>query len=376
MRIGIITFHRAINYGACLQAYALKQALLDLNVQAEVIDYRSKMMEKSYYSPIHTWEPIKTNIKNILTWKVQNKRNQVFAPFFNDYISSEKNKIISDPSKLSTLNNEFDAFISGSDQVWNLRCSYGDLAYLLDFVDNKKKKYSYAASFGYFKKEDFENETYKRLISDFAFRSVRETTGIEIVTKLLDGKCENTAQHIDPTFLLGLEKWKKLLRPIDYGEKYVLVYSLTMPPKMIELAEKISRHYGLKLKIITLNNLYTLQSKYDVIIASPEEFLSYMFSAEYVLTNSFHGTAFSIIFNKKFRILLNRNPQHDNGRLLDLLKVVGINSSIVNDNLDDLNFYPVDYCHVNKNVSDLRQEALKYLKWVLGEIDETYIRKA
>ena len=375
MKVGIITFHRAINYGAILQAYALKQTMLDLGAEATIIDYRSRLIEKSYYYPIHSWESIKTNIKNLLVWNVQIKRNQAFANFFNKYIFEGEDKIVYNGDSLKKIENMYDIFISGSDQVWNLRCNYGDMAYLLGFVSNKKKKFSYAASFGYVMNEDYKNTIYKKYISEFSFRSVRESIGIEIVTKLLDGNCENTAQHIDPTFLLGLEKWKTLFKPIQDNDNYILIYSLTMPPKMIELAEKISNQYGLKIKIITLNNLFTLRTKHEIIIATPEEFLSYIYHAKYVLTNSFHGTAFAIIFNKKFKVLMNRNPQHDNGRLLDLLKVTGIGNNVVDDDTCNMEFFQIDYIKVNKKICDLRRNSLEYLRWILGGMDETYIRE-
>lgn len=366
MKIGIITFHRAINYGAYLQAYALKQVLMDLSAQVDIIDYRSKKIERSYYSPIHSWESIKTNIKNIVTWKAQSKRNQAFAPFFDKYIFSGENKIIYSSDKLKEISNQYDAFISGSDQVWNLRCNTGDMAYLLDFVKEKKKKFSYAASFGYVIEDDYRNSLYKNLISEFEFKSVREQKGIDVIYKLLGSKCGNIAKHIDPTFLIGLDQWKKFVKPIDQKNKYVLVYSLTMPPKMLEYAEQVAEANHLEVVIITLNNLFTLTTKHKVITASPEQFLSYINFAECILTNSFHGTAFSIIFRKKFRVLLNRNPQHDNGRILDLLNTLDLSSTIIDESDQVIDFRLIDYEIVDGHLQKLRQQALDYLNWILG----------
>ena len=264
----------------------------------------------------------------------------------------------------------YDAFISGSDQVWNLRCMNNDMSYLLNFVRDNKKKYSYAASLGYVMEDDYSNKEYQRLISEFKYKSIREKRGIESVNRLLGGSDPTIGQHIDPTFLLGVDEWKKVACDVKTDSKYILVYSLTMPPKMIEYAKKLSKETGLGLKIITLNNLYSLTAGENVVIASPDEFLGYIDKAEYVITNSFHGTAFSIIFNKRFKVLLNRNPQHDNGRLLDLLSSLDIDSVLINDDSNDFLFEEINYEEVNKRIEANKQQSVSYLKSIIGDNNE------
>lgn len=366
-KIGILTFHRAINYGACLQAYALKKALNELGADADVIDYRCDFLEKFYHKPIHKGESIKSTVKNILTWDIQKKRNRQFAGFFNKYLYNGDKEVFSTKEDLKSLNKKYDIFITGSDQVWNPGCNTGDLSYLLDFVDDNNKKYSYSASFGYFTDENIKDKAYKSLISDYKCISVREKKGEKIAAELTDNASPlKIRRDIDPTFLLNSSQWHEIMPKINKG-KYVFVYSLTMPPKLISYAEDFARKNNLELICFTLNNLYTKTTKNKVITGTPEEFLSYINKAEYVITNSFHGTAFSIIFNKKFCVIKNRNPQHDNSRLFDLLESLDISDCIIKDDAKELSFPQIDYSKVNDKLDNLRQDSVNYLEELIGD---------
>ena len=366
-KIGILTFHRAINYGACLQAYALKKALSDLGADADVIDYRCDFLEKFYHKPIRKGESVKTTVKNILTWYVQKERNRQFEGFFNKYLYNGEKEVISTKQELKGLNGKYDIFITGSDQVWNPGCNTGDLSYLLDFVDDNNKKYSYSASFGYFTDENIKDKAYKSLISDYECISVREKKGEKIAAELTDNAQPlKIRRDIDPTFLLNSSQWHEIMPKNNKG-KYVFVYSLTMPPKLISYAEDFARKNNLELICFTLNNLFTKTTKNKVITGTPEEFLSCIENAEYVITNSFHGTAFSIIFNKRFCVIKNRNPQHDNSRLFDLLESLDISDCIIKDDAKELSFPQIDYSQVNDKLDNLRKDSVNYLKELVGD---------
>ena len=366
-KIGILTFHRAINYGACLQAYALKRVLTNLGADADVIDYRSDFLEKYYRKAVHKGESLKSTVKNILTWDIQKERNRQFEGFFNRYLYNGEKEVIGTKEELKGINEKYDIFITGSDQVWNPGCNTGDMSFLLDFVDDNNKKYSYSASFGYFTEENLRDKAYKSLISDYKCISVREKKGEEIAAELTDNAQPlKIRRDIDPTFLLNTSQWHEIMPKINKG-KYVFVYSLTMPKKLISYAEDFARKNNLELICFTLNNLFTKTTKNKVITGTPEEFLSYLNNAEYVITNSFHGTAFSIIFNKKFCVIKNSHPQHDNGRLINILESLGISDCVVKDDATELSFPRIDYSSVNDKLDNLRKDSVNYLKELVGD---------
>lgn len=361
-KVGIITFHRAVNYGACLQTYALKEALSNLGVNVEIIDYRSSDVEGIYRQAIRKGAGIKTILKNMLTWSVQKRRNQAFLLFLENYVLRKGAKSFYQPEELEALNQEYDIFISGSDQVWSPLCTANDKTYMLDFVKDESKKYSYAASFGVVDEQYLCNEEIRQLLQSYAFLSVREQKGLEIIHSMLgENVKKNTAQHIDPTFLLEKDKWTTLTRSVE-KDKYVFIYSLSMPSEVIEYAEKVAAEKHLQVKCFTLNNLYAMLHPTKVINGSPLDFLSYIANAEYVVTNSFHGTAFSIIFNKNFSVVKNVNPNHDNSRLTNILNMLGLEDRLVVENEVFHSLKPINYARINQRVMMMRHESMEYLK--------------
>ena len=179
MNFGIITFHRAVNYGAVLQTYALQEALRNLNIDSEVIDYRDNIIDnrfKFFYD-----KSLKKLVKDFIYFPIFYRKNKKFEKFIEGNIVTTK-KIIRNCDELNQLK-EFDQYITGSDQVWNYRLTNWDEAYFLDFVKDNKKKNSYAASFGMNEIPKKEQEKYKSLLSQFNHISVREENGIEIIHK-------------------------------------------------------------------------------------------------------------------------------------------------------------------------------------------------
>ncbi len=147
-RIGILTFHRAINYGACLQAYALKKYIKDQGNECDIIDYHCPAIE-DFYNRVFLWEDsFKTKIKKVLTWSIQKKRNIRFKQFIEKNLLDAKFGDGYNKNNISETNELYDSFITGSDQVWSPFCTGGDLTYFLDFVKDSIKCNSYAACVG------------------------------------------------------------------------------------------------------------------------------------------------------------------------------------------------------------------------------------
>ena len=361
MKVGIITIHRASNYGAVLQAYALREFIKELGYDAELVDYRCASIEEMYTNMFGSMFSLKSKIKNILTWSVQKNRNKKFEYFINNDLNCTDATSCYKKEQLEECNDKYDVFISGSDQIWNPFCTGEDKHYFLDFVKDNKKKYSYAASFGTAKKAFIDHPLYRKLLGMYQCISVREKNGKDVVREMT-GK--DALVHLDPTFLLNREKWIEKANTIEVkNEKpYVLVYSIAMPKSIQKIAVDYAEKNNMDVRYITLSNLFTVKNSKKTITCSPVEFLSYIMHAECVVTNSFHGIAFSIIFNKKFCVEKNANPNHDNSRLENILGCLGLeNRFVTNGNIDEIN-QDIDYTIVNQKISDMRKLSVDYIK--------------
>ncbi|RGF78459.1 polysaccharide pyruvyl transferase family protein [Ruminococcus sp. OF03-6AA] len=228
--------------------------------------------------------------------KTHIRKKREFYRFLNQNvrISTE----VYDKFNIDKANLRYDKFITGSDQVFNFACTDFDKTYFLQFVKNCDNKLSYAASFGMKEIPDSYVNDYKSLLSTFSELSIRENAGQQIVKKLT-GK--DSELSVDPVFLLTAEEWEKLAKKPKL-KNYILIYKLNTSNLIFDFARKLSKLTGRK--IVALNFDVVDQMKTPdikgVYSASVEEFLGYVKYADYVVTNSFHGTAFSVIFIKIF----------------------------------------------------------------------------
>jgi len=370
MKIGILTFHRAVNYGACLQAYALKRYLEKKDIEAYIIDYRCKFIEDLYTNPFCKEFSFKSKIRNILTWHVQKKRNAAFDEFITQYLGCNERTSLFSKDELSNIEKKFDGIIVGSDQVWSTLCTGNDTAYYLDFVTDNKKKFSYAASFGVVSEDYYDNDQIKKLLSEFSALSVREKIGCEVLKKMVG---REAIVCLDPTFLLGKNDWEELIHPVKES-KYIFVYSLSMPEALVNYAEEMAKRKNLKVIYFTLSNLFTLRKSKEVINGMPTDFVSYIANAEYVITNSFHGTAFAIIFNKELTVFKNANKNHDNSRLENIMSIAGIEDRLLKEG--EMTFFDnrIDYEIVNGNLEFEVNKSKKYLEQIIDNIGEGEIK--
>lgn len=358
MKVGIITFHRAINYGAVLQAYALKKKIDELGNVTKVINYIN-LKEKEAGKVIKT-NSLKSFVGSLLKLKFFRQKNKKFIMFRNKYLNLTPE--IKNKDMLKKMDREFDVFFTGSDQVWNYNITDGDMAYLLDFASNNKKN-SYAASFGVTDIDEKYKKIYKRLLEDFSNISVREEIGKTIVNKLCN---KNAYTVLDPTLLLDSIEWKKIAKS-SKENKYILIYLLTYSERIYKLAERLSNDFGLKIIVIAVDiKTFKFSRKYKYYLsAGPEEFLGLFMNAEYIITNSFHGTVFSLIFNKKL-IVDYLNDKGKNIRLENILQLFKLEDRVLReDNYLSL-CKDIDYEMVNKALSIEREKSIKYLKNVFN----------
>lgn len=358
MKVGIITFNRAINYGAVLQSYALKNKIVSLGHKCEILNYCCKEVEK-VASPFY----IKSKSpKDILIFLMQIgmriTKNKKFRRFAENYLDVSDKVLTSE--NIGEYTKDFDLLITGSDQVWNYEITGLDENYFLKFAGKNTKTASYAASFGVSEIPDEYKEKYRELISNIQVLSVREEAGYKLVNELVGREAEIS---IDPVFLPEREQWKKITAPIQDSEDYILVYSINKAD-CYKIAEKVSERTGLKIVGLQTPMSNTVKCK-AIRKESPEEFLSWLSNAKYIITDSFHGTAFSIIFNKQFVLCGGGEGTHRLSRQQTLLEKTGLTNRVCDLTSFEKLYEQIDYAQVNEKVAMLRKSATDYLDSLL-----------
>lgn len=316
MKFGIMTFSRANNYGAVLQAYALRKKLQDKGQESQLINYRCKSIDAMHaFKKFNKKRTFGQNWDNFLWNVVFYPRMLAFDRFREDLQTGEYW-----PETIRQANEQFDCFITGSDQVFNLKLTGGDPAYFLDFVSDEKVRAAYAVSMGDYLDEY--DEVYKTNIPKFDLLSFREKTGSDTVESRLGVPSEVVP---DPVLMYTGEEWVKMLGIEKKTPKkpYLCVYALNEKPELFAAAEKIAKEKGLEIHII--NRTVKCAGKGDkyLRIIDPKEFVEEIYNADYVVTPSFHGTVFAIVLGKPFTVTtISALPE----RILDLLNELGISS--------------------------------------------------
>lgn len=370
MKIGIMTFHKACNMGAVLQAYALCQTINNIGSKCEIIDYKCKHIYNTYKWPFLKDDRLLRIIKTIFTCGIVSHRNRNFKRFVKKYIKLSKHEYLC-RDELSDCLGQYDRFIVGSDQVWSNYCADFDPAYFLDFVpDEHGRKYSYAASFGFDTIPDELKEEYYVRLHGFDRISVRETSAARIIKELV-GK--NTVISLDPTLLLNGEQWIHLSTKIKEHD-YILVYYVEATEKVKVYARQLAQRTGYRIICVHSNRsakslLCVGKSNRGIHVKSTcsvEDYLGLFQNAKYVLTNSFHGTAFSILFHKQFLTLLQLENGKLNIRAKELIASLGLENRELTDvgmkNIDKLILWEL----VENKLSQMRTESLTYLKEICG----------
>ena len=359
--IGILTFFRSENYGAVLQSFALRYSIQKKGGKAQLINYKirySKIPKLRKF--IHLlW------LYACVFWGRRRRINRI-NKFIVEYIGvdgKEYSSLYSIPEI-----KRYKKLIVGSDQVWNTDIS-NDACLRLDFACPGQEKYSYAASFGKSSLDENEKVMFKKSLSDFNAISVRELTAKKIVNDLgYKAECV-----LDPTLLLSGEEWKGVIENSSsvkhINDKYVFCYLLqgnNLNKTIISKAKSYAKKRNLKLVVVGQRDYYSLKfwdsTKYDN-TSGPIEFLQYLYFAQCVFTNSFHGTCFSIIFQKQFYTFLKEGNER-NSRILDLLSLLGLEGRCVYGNMIDP--APIDYGHVSKNLERQKAVSLLFLSRIIS----------
>lgn len=371
--IGIITIVKVNNYGAELQALALQRKLCLMGFKAEIIDYlfyknkghkREKCSMPFYPYPIKKKIkeyilPLYETIKSIPYWRTQKNREKSFIEFH------KKNTIFSPQcyhsySELYKNPPIYDVYCVGSDQVWNPGCFTNLNPYFLSFAPEGKRRISYASSFGVKELPASAKKQYSRLLQGLDSISVREDAGVEIV-KVVSGR--NATKVVDPTLLLTKTEWKTIAKyDKEPNGKYILLYVLKDSEYIKQTALTLRDKTGLQ--IVRICKGAFKQDKpsddiIDIIDAAPDDFLGLIEKAEIVLTNSFHGTVFSILFERDFYTILKRNVEN-NSRQTSLLNALHIDR-IRYEDTEFVSGPDIDYRKCETAINSLKASSEQYL---------------
>lgn len=355
-KVGILTFHTALNYGAVLQTYALQQFLLGLNINNQIINYRCEFIDNNY-KPffISDGKIINAVVRGVLFGRTIQLKRRKFNEFVEKYLNLTQPYYSSE--EIEKVRDKYWFFISGSDQVWSPIAAGFDPVYFLPFAKDAQK-YSYAASIGTNNLTDQQLNEYRKRLKGFRFLSVREDSARKLLAVLEDGR--EVFVHVDPTLLLKREKWNQLCGeiPNNIPNNYLLLFNVEKPIMDVAFAKKIAKERGLCVVYI---NERTVKKDKDIIYLeglSPDVFLSLFAKAKIVVTNSFHGTVFSVIFQKEFYVEI-ENKKQRNVRIEDLLKELKIYKADINE-YDLIKDRKIDWAVVSDILECKREDAKKY----------------
>ena len=363
MKIGILTYHRAENYGAMLQAYALRTYLQGLGHDVSFVDYWPSY-HVDYFKVFSCnrfkqsgWKRKIIYLQEASLWfypkMIRSKRLQRFIheslgvtgkPHYNENTKKTEH---------------YDVVVYGSDQIWRKQNMEG-----VEFDDwyfgaeniVADKKIVYAGSMGTVKTTAIEDKYVCRMMKNFQKISVREA---DLQSYLKNLQITSTLV-IDPVFLLNKEQWQKVVAPRNDSEgKYILFYNLLNSPESVQFAEKLSKETGLPIKELNKKMSFKHLGKRYISGASVEEFLRLIKDAEYVVSNSFHGVAFSLIFRKQFFAV---GFGERGNRVKTLLEHAGIPERFVNNSkISPMLLRPIDYHLVNVKLEAAVNDSKTYL---------------
>lgn len=357
MKVGILTMHKADNYGAVAQAYALQQTLRYEGYEAKIIDYVGDFL-KHPLAPVN-WR-VKGPVAELLTLAGELSRLPRRRGFRNFRMRMECTQPVL-KKDLPELSRQFDWIIAGSDQVWNYRITNSDGAYFLDFVQAPCKKGSYAASVGLSELPEDRKPWYREQFRQFDFFNLREKSALPLMRQFTDKPLHVT---IDPVFLLPRKNWESILERPPVDQPYILTYQVGMDKRLIECAAQLSKETGYPVYSIPLPQGGLIKAR-PVLNASPEQWLGWIANAAYVVTDSFHGTAFSIVFERQFFVNYSVQVTQLSSRIRDLLEELGItgrNLSQVRGSAEDPQ---IDYEPVRRKLEEARLRSMNCLRTML-----------
>ena len=349
MNIGIITYHYSFNFGAMIQAYALRSTIQEMIEDSDTVEIIN-------YIP-----PTFSNKGESLTDSSFEKQKQDRIRFLSEKCGI-KDEAVTDINDIK----EYDIYITGSDQVWNPNLPVFEKTseYFLDFVKNGKIRASYAASIGETITDSFSTDLFEKYIPLFDYLSVREQSYCKFIEKFSKQKCYAV---LDPTFLLRPEHYRRIMPIKEKKRTYTLCVSYAMKARR-KLYDIVNRYTIVHRQNVVnmeqqIKTYFFMNPEESIFYSSIEEILWYIDNAEMIVTDSFHFVVFSIIFHKPFYVMLTGKTS----RLVDLLQYLGLEDRILPDMIEISKMdKEIDYAEVDKKIAEKRDVSIEYLRKVLG----------
>lgn len=330
MKIGILTFHRALNYGAVLQAYALQEYLCKQGADARIIDYRQPFIESQYEcfsirrclskNPVRC---ISRVIREILNLNSRILKKKLFREFSRKYL-----RVTLKACHEEDIPKDMDVYLHGSDQIWNSKLTGGyDFIYFGKYQTSHGLKASYAASMENREYTESEGNSISEGLAFLDFISVREKGLIKLLQPYTE---KNIVQVVDPTLLTDKATWDAVISPVKEGEEYVFMYV-------------VGKQNSKKVKSFALEVAHRLDVKKIIDCKekglSPDGFVSYIKNAKFIITDSFHATVFSVIYHRNFYTVASNSGS--DLRFTSLLESIGLEDRVVYDDMH--NIEQIDY---------------------------------
>lgn len=363
-RVAILTLHYSDNYGAMAQAYALQQVLRQQGYDVKLVNYACDYLRHPFRMVNFKTRGL---VRQVLTFAGElsrlprKKKLKIFREMYFNMTETVTKE------QLPSLNDKFDLFIAGSDQIWNVDITHYDGAYFLDFVNDYRKKGSYAASFGTTSIRGTDKQWYTEKLKNFCYFNTRESSGSAILQQITG---RNSHTVLDPTLLLDKHAWETLAASPSVDGPYILTYQVGMDRVLLDYASMLSKKFGYPVYSIPLPQGKWIKT-HPVLNAGIEEWLGWIMNARYVVTDSFHGLALSLALEKNVFVCYSPREEHKSARQRDLLAALGIENRDIRELKGDIPpDMDMDVLHDRMGV--LREYSLDVLlRMVEGRLNES-----
>lgn len=359
MKVGILTFPNSVSYGACLQMIALQNTVRRMGHEVEIINYYNPYMKAEKHTDKGR-NPLKRAVQRRVRLLLHRRLYRNFHRFEQQHVTYYPTRAFTDKNRLPEVAQRYDAVICGSDQVWSPYITDMDISYFLDFCGEDTKRVAYAPSFGVVKFPDGFEERIAPELAKFHALSARELPGKEMVERLTD---RDTTIVVDPTWLVDATDWMAMEQPHPAATgDYVLYFVVNQSRELLARCKAFAKQHGLKVVMVGGNPITAAKNKDPMLSyaldVGPEQWLYLVHHAQYVFTNSFHGTAFSVLFERNLYVQL---PSHNGSRLRQVLESLGMEDREVREGVE-LTETAVDYARARVAFSQLKEQSLAYLE--------------
>lgn len=369
-KVLILTRTTTRNFGTVLQAYALQKSIQSLGYQAYILEDKLVRERLSSAKSIE-YSAISKSIKEIVYDFYDRIKMELFYARerkIQGQVDKFKKKHITFylTDNLNELNQNFDVFVSGSDQIWAQAAEpYLYAFFMQDFVRNDKLKISYAVSIGETGFKNNASEMVEKLVNRFDFLSVREKSSYEVLKQYVDS--EKISIVCDPVIHLDEEQWGKLTGKRYRRQKYVFCYCLSAQEWYFEKIKFLEQKFSCEI-LVYCNEKITFSTGKVLSVCSPKGFLNYIKYAEFILTDSYHALLFSLIFKKNFCVLQrfdSKGTNIQNGRINYILDLLSVKDKVI-DSATNVNTDLIDFESVKKVLEDYKFFSIKYLENALN----------